>query len=261
MKRRHLFELEDQAWFPTTLRDLSTDYLHFIQTAMKLHEPIAPLIAEALRASECTHIVDLCSGSAGPLPALLQDLDRRGIRATATLTDLFPNLPAFARAADDGNGRITFERQPVDARAVPRHLAGLRTMFNGFHHFRPGDATAILRDAVLSRQPIAIFEVSDRSFAVLLSILLMPIFVWLATPFIRPFRWTRLLYTYPVPLVPLTCLWDGLVSQMRAYTAAELAALGAAAGAMEWRSGHVPFPRGPGRFTYLVGCPMRSSRN
>jgi hypothetical protein len=255
MKRRHLFELEDQAWFPATIRDLSTDYLHFVQTAMKLHEPIAPLIADTLRATECTHIVDLCSGSAGPLPALLRDLDRRGIRATATLTDLFPNLPAVARAVDEGNGRVAFERGRVDARAVPRHLTGLRTMFNGLHHFRPADATAILRDAAISGQPIAIFEVSNRSAATLLSILLMPIFVWLATPFIRPFRWTRLLYTYPVPLVPLTCLWDGLVSQLRAYTAAELAALGAAAGPMEWRSGHVPFPRGPGRFTYLIGRP------
>jgi hypothetical protein len=51
-------------------------------------------------------------------------------------------------------------------------------------------------------------------------------------------------------------MWDGLVSQLRAYTAAELAQLGAAAGTMEWRSGHVPFTRGPGRFTYLIGRPV-----
>lgn len=30
--RLHLFELTDQSWFPATIRDLVTDYLHFIET-------------------------------------------------------------------------------------------------------------------------------------------------------------------------------------------------------------------------------------
>ena len=55
--------------------------------------------------------------------------------------------------------------------------------------------------------------------------LLTPFAVWLMTPFMRPFRWSRLLLTYPLPLVPLTCLWDGIVSQLRAYTADELVEL------------------------------------
>ena len=257
MRRIHLFELEDQAWFPAAIRNLATDYLHFVQTAVALHRPMAPLVADALRAGRTTQIVDLCSGGAGPLPELLRDLAGRGIHATATLTDLFPNVPAFERAVAEGAGAVTFASQPVDARAVPGQLTGLRTIFNGFHHFKPDDASAILRDAAASNQPIAIFEVSQRSLLTLLSVLLTPIFVWLTTPFMRPFRWTRLLFTYPLPLVPLTCLWDGIVSQLRAYTPGELRQLGASAGSMEWRSGHVPFPRGPGRLTYLIGCPVR----
>ena len=257
MRRIHLFELEDQPWFPATIRNLATDYLHFVQTALALHRPMTPLVADALRAGRTTQIVDLCSGGAGPIPDLLRDLAGQGILATATLTDLFPNVPAFERVVAEGKGTITFASQPVDARAVPRQLTGLRTMFNGFHHFAPRDASAILRDAAASDQPIAIFEVSQRSLLTLLSALLTPIFVWLTTPFIRPFGWTRLLFTYPLPLVPLTCLWDGVVSQLRAYTPGELGQLGAQAGSMEWRSGYVPFPRGPGRLTYLIGCPVR----
>ena len=56
----------------------------------------------------------------------------------------------------------------------------------------------------------------------LIPLLLTPIYLWIATPFIRPFRWRRLFWTYVVPLVPLTCWWDGLVSQFRAYTPSEL---------------------------------------
>ena len=33
-----------------------------------------------------------------------------------------------------------------------------------------------------------------------------------ATPFVRPFRWSRLLFTYVIPLIPLLVLFDGTVS-------------------------------------------------
>ena len=255
MRRRHLIELEDQSWFPATIRDLATDYLHFAQTATSLYKAMTPLIREALEATDTTRIVDLCSGGSGPLPALIEDLGSSGMRVTATLTDLFPNLPAFERAAAASKGAIGYVRTPVDARAVPRELTGLRTLFNGFHHFRPDAAKAILADAARARQPIAIFEASRRSLTTIVPVLFMPIFVWLSTPFMRPFKWTRLFFTYLVPLVPLTCLWDGVVSQLRAYTPDELQEMGRAAGTMEWRAGYKPFPHGPGRLTYLIGWP------
>ncbi len=256
MRRFHLFEIEDQSWCPATIRDLATDYLHFIQTALPLHRAVTPLIRETLGASGTTRIVDLCSGGSGPLPAVIAGLAESGIPATATLTDLFPNIPAFESAARASRGAIDYVRAPVDARAVPRELTGLRTLFNGFHHFKPEDARAILLDAADARQPIAIFEASRRTIKTILPVLLMPLFVWIFTPFMRPFLWRRLLFTYPLPFVPLICLWDGLVSQLRAYTAEELRALAApAADRMYWRAGYTPLVAGPGLLTYLVGWP------
>ena len=99
MRRRHLIELEDQPWFPAVVRDLATDYLQFAQTASELDRAMTPLIREALAATGSTHIVDLCSGGSGPLTAVIEALRQMGIQATATLTDLYPNLPAFERAA------------------------------------------------------------------------------------------------------------------------------------------------------------------
>ena len=261
MRRLHLLELEDQAWFPATVRDLATDYLQFAQTATGMHKTMTPLIREALAAGNTTHIIDLCSGGSGPLVAVINNLRQSGIEATATLTDLFPNLPAFERAASESNGAIDYVSVAVDARAVPRELSGLRTLFNGFHHFRPADATAILADAVRANEPIAIFEFSRRSLGTVIPILLMPLFVWLSTPFMRPMTWKRLLFTYPIPAVPFTCLWDGMVSQLRAYTIDELEELGRSAGSMEWRAGSIPIARGSGRLPYLVGWPALTSRS
>jgi len=254
VRRLHLLELEDQSWFLVVVRDLATDYLQFIQTTFRLDRAMSPLVRRVMEATGERRIIDLCSGGSGPLTGLVNDLAAAGLDVQATLTDLFPNIPAFAAIAAESGGRIQFEREPVDARAVPARLTGLRTIFNGFHHFRPEDARAVLHAAAAARQPVAIFEVSERSMRSL-PVLLTPLFVWIATPFMRPFTWRRLFWTYVVPLVPFTCLWDGIVSQLRAYTVDELRAMTAGASPMHWEIGQLPIAKGRGRLTYLVGCP------
>jgi hypothetical protein len=113
----------------------------------------------------------------------------------------------------------------------------------------------VLHAAAAARQPIAIFEVSERTWRALIGILLTPLAVWLSTPFMRPWLWRRLFWTYLIPLVPLTCLWDGLVSQLRAYTLDELRAMSEGSAPMRWEAGQIPIAGGRGRLTYLVGCP------
>ena len=97
---------------------------------------------------------------------------------------------------------------------------------------------------------------SDRTWSALIAILLLtPFFVWIATPFMRPFLWRRLFWTYLVPAVPFTCVFDGVVSQLRAYTTDELRALADGSAPMRWEAGHIPIAKGRGRLTYLVGSP------
>lgn len=254
MRRFQLVELEDQPWFPAAIRDLATDYLHFLETALKLTGILVPLVERALRDSGATRIVDLCSGGSGPVPGLVRELNAGGVTVTATLTDLYPNIPAFEEIARRSDSRVTFATESVDARAVPPHLTGLRTIFNGFHHLAPDDARAVLHAAASARQPIAIFEISERSPRTI-PVVLTPLMVWAVTPFMRPFLWRRLLWTYLVPLVPFTCLWDGIVSQLRAYTPDELRDLATGSAPMRWDIGQAPIVGGRGRLTYAIGIP------
>ncbi|MGE5602930.1 MAG: hypothetical protein ACM30E_07750, partial [Nitrososphaerales archaeon] len=206
--RLHLVELEDQSWFPARIRDYATDYLRFVEAQMALHRPIAAILAGALRATQAGCIVDLCSGGAGPIPALVQDLANAGLPVRFVLTDRYPNLAAFKGAAQASGGLIEYVAEPVDARRVPPDLGGFRTLFNSLHHFRPEDASAIIRDAAEAGQPIAIIDTANRSPENIVGLFLFtPLMVLLATPLIRPFRWGRLFWTYLVPLVPLTCWW------------------------------------------------------
>ena len=261
LPRVHLIELEDLPWFPPAIRDLATDYLHFMETRFSLHLPVVPLLRQALERSASTRVVDLCSGGGGPVLALYEALIANGVAIHFALTDKYPNLPAFRRLAARHPTGISYVADAVDATKVPRTLTGFRTMFNSFHHFGPAAGREVLRSAVDARQPIGIFEIPQRSLAMTIPLLFTPVFVWVATPFIRPFRWRRLLWTYLLPLVPLTCWWDGLVSQLRAYTVSELEGLARGLGDADyvWEAGRIRLGATPGHLTYLVGIPKHGT--
>jgi hypothetical protein len=254
--RFQLFELEDLAWYPRIIRDLATDYLQFIEVKLNLHRPVVPLLADALRRSGSTTVVDLCAGGGGPVAALRKELADAGLNVRFILTDKFPNVPAFQQLSANDPAIEGF-RESVDATDVPRELTGFRTVFNAFHHFKPGDARAVLQSAVTARQPIGVFEIPERKIWIVIATVLFTPAPLIVTPFIRPFRWTRLLFTYLIPLVPLTCLWDGFVSQLRAYTPDELAGLASSLGDVgyQWNAGKVSASRGSAPLTYLIGLP------
>jgi hypothetical protein len=152
---------------------------------------------------------------------------------------------------------IRYHAQPVDAAHVDPGLPGFRTMFTAFHHFRPEEARAILTDAIRCQQGIAVFEGSARSPLGISAMLLVPLMVLLTTPFIRPFRWSRLLWTYVLPVIPLVIGFDGLVSSLRTYSIQELQALvnSLDAPSFDWQIGSVKATAGPIPVTFLIGIP------
>jgi hypothetical protein len=254
LRRVQLFELEDFAWFPKTIRDLATDYLHFVQKRFALHRPMVPLLCDALKASGAANVLDLCSGGGGPVLALYEAMTAAGISVPFTMTDRYPNLNAFDRISSLYPSGISYSVESIDATQVPRELLGMRTMFNAFHHFAPASARSVLACAVEARQPIGIFEIPDRALSTIIPLFLTPLFVAAATPFMRPFRWQRLLFTYLLPLVPFMCWWDGIVSQFRAYTVTEMLELTRGLDDYDWKAERVRIG-GAGHVTYLLGFP------
>ncbi len=98
-------------------------------------------------------------------------------------------------------------------------------------------------------------EVTSRTLRALATILLMPVFVWILTPRMRPFRWSRWLLTYLAPLIPLVVLWDGVVSCFRTRTPEELLALTRNFPQYDWQAGYA---RAHGTWlapVYLIGRP------
>lgn len=261
MKRLHLIEIEDQDWCPRSIRDAATDYLQWVLAATKPYEAIIPILATALQCSGTRHILDLCSGAAGPWIWLHPALAKQGVSVSVRLSDKYPNMDAFERATHLTPDAISYHPQPVDATQVPGQLPGFRTMFTAFHHFRPEQARAVLADAVRQRQGIGVFEITERRALPLLLTLPAPLGVLVVTPFLRPFRWSRLLWTYLIPLVPIVTVFDGLVSCLRTYSIEELRDLAGSLDASDyrWDIGTVKSKSSPITITYLIGVPNKNA--
>lgn len=260
--RLQLVEIEDQPWCPAVIRDAMTDFLRFLMETFAPYRGAAAVLARALRTLGDAQIVDLCSGGGGPWLDLVRRIPAEGGPALhVRLTDWFPNKTAFARLQAASEAAIAGDLDPVSAKDVPARLLGFRTLFTALHHFPPGEAYAVLADAVRGRQGIAVFEVTSRTPLALLGMLFLPLLVLLFTPFIRPFRWSRLFWTYLIPVVPIAVLFDGTVSCLRTYTPEELRDLVEdLQQGYEWEIGTVRSASLPSRVTYLVGLPLARSR-
>lgn len=224
MKRIHLFEFEDQQWFPVFLRNYVTDFLQFLSNKAKVYKPIIEVIHTTLSKNDTKNIIDLGSGSGGGLLWLSNELKKANPDLRILLTDFYPNTAAFEYIKKQSD-IFSYYSDPVDAKNVPEDLIGLRTQFLSFHHFRPEEGKMIVQNAVDAQQPIAIFEIQDRSISSLITMLFSPISVLIMTPFIQPFRIGRLVFTYLIPVVPMVVLWDGMVSCLRTYSVDEMRAL------------------------------------
>lgn len=258
MPRLQLTEIEDLAWCPTTVRDYATGYLRYIISLTDTYRVAAPLLVDALKRCGTSTILDLCSGAGGPWLRLQDQLRALGYPVQVTLTDRYPNSDAMEYIERLGRTDLHYSPIPTDARTASTGPTVLRTLCTSFHHFSPEDAQAILAAAVASGDGIAVLEVTERSLRALCAILPTPLFAWIGTPWIRPFRWSRLFLTYCIPLVPLLLLFDGIVSICRSYTSAELLELARAADPAsdyEWSSGQRPVPFTPMNVTYLIGVP------
>jgi len=256
--RFHLFEFEDQSWFPNIIRIGGTDYLRYLLIATEVYKPCIGLLNETLKQTGEAIIVDLCSGGGGYVEQVYNELKKITPRdISITLTDKFPNIEAYEHLQNKTSGGIRFDTRSIDAANVPHDLKGLRTIFSAIHHFHPAQVRSILQNAADNNTPIAIFDGGDKSIFGILGVLIIhPVALLLFTPFFKPFKLSRLLFTYIIPLIPLYTVWDGCASILRLYRPTELLKIAndVSPGTYKWTAGKTKSRFGL-HASYLVGIP------
>lgn len=263
MFRVHLFEWEDQDWFPDLFRRFITDHLLF--HGKRLYRPVTPKLVDLLRRTGNEKIVDICSGAGGPIPKLLSELSiRLGKPIRATLTDLYPNTDILEQTNSAVDGSLKYRAQSTSAMDCLDDFHGVRTIFSAFHHFRPSNAKKILANAVNKEAPICVFEFTERN---ILKLFVFSLATFLSgfvlTPFVGRMTFARFVFTYVIPACPLFLAWDGLVSCLRTYTLKELGMLtrDLTENGYKWESGRISVIGhiGPYKITYLIGEPREAN--
>ena len=260
MRRVQFIEIHEQPWFPSSLRDGVTDALQFGFNLIKAYAPIAPLLQSAIDSTRSRSVVDMCSGGGGPWSDFSRKLQADPPGLHIWLTDKYPNFGALQNVGAASENHITFYPGSVEAMKVPGELKGFRTMFTSFHHFVPEEARAILQNAVDASESIGIFEIARRAPSTIGLVFVFALLLFVCTPWIRPFRWSRLLWTYLVPIIPFVLLFDGVVSCLRTYRPQELREFveKLTASEYQWEIGELSTGYTP--VTYLIGYPSASAR-
>lgn len=258
LPRCQLFEFHECAWFPQSLKNAITEVLRVMCFQLRVHDAILPVIEDVLTRTKAQQIVDLCSGAGGPIVPIQQQLAKSGTPIRVFLTDKFPNQPAFRRWEELTAGLVRGHLESVPAQNVPAGLSGLRTLFNAFHHFPPDRAREILADAYRSRQPIAIFEITERTAFNTFSNFPLSFLTMLALlPRMQSRRLEWWLLTYLLPVLPLAFGWDASISCLRSYTPTDFGMLskGLEDATYHWSGGRIPVPRSTIHVNYFVGIP------
>ncbi len=227
MKRKELFEFEDFNWFPKSIRIGMTNLIMVLHKMMGTTEVLSKLILDLRQTTDFDAIVDLGSGSGGPMPEVVKTINEAHSQhqIQLILTDLHPNADKIRMLNADPESYITYHKDPVNAANLSKAPKGLKTMIASFHHMKPSIAKRILQSASESKSPILIYEIAKNNIPFVIWLLLLPIslsilvlMALVMTPFSKNLTFTQLFFTYIIPIIPLAYAWDGQASLMRTYT-------------------------------------------
>lgn len=268
MKRIQLFEFEDFSWFPSSIRTGMTNLIAVLHRMMGISEVLSNLLAGILKENNIKQIVDLGSGSGGCMPDVIEKLHQTdGLQDVRLLmTDLYPNKKIIEKFATDGNPKISYHHNSVNATDFSQIPIGLKTMVNSFHHMPPQEARKILATAKENNEPILIYEMAENNMPLLvwwlllpLSLVILMIMVLFMTPFAKSLSLKQLLFTYLIPVIPICYAWDGQASLPRMYTMKDMDELlkGLESDNYSWNKGKAFKTNGKAMGAYLLGMPNK----
>lgn len=202
-------ELEDHEWFPPLLRKFQMDFLAFTVIRFGVYEGFI----QRLRDSEMPPqpMVDLCSGSGEPAITIFRKSNRF---TRLTLTDKFPMKNFIAE------GPIEYIPNSLDVLDMQFEPDVCYTMFNAFHHFSDRDKMKIVERVSESGSEGFFVEILEPRVDTMLKVCIATTLgLILVTPFIKPFSWKRLLFTYILPVNIFTITFDGILSVIKSGSA------------------------------------------
>ncbi|MGC4103030.1 hypothetical protein [Ferruginibacter sp.] len=212
-----LKELEDHNWFPAILRRWQMEFIGNMAVWTKLYQPLAPVLQQLIQQNKITALQDTCSGSGIPAVYIHQQLANK---IPLLLTDKYPDLSFKNSEA------ITYAAPTADVLKMEFNNSACYTMYNAFHHFSNEEQQLLLKRFSEAGTSFLIAEILEPSVLNVLKIAVTGIVLQLFTaPFVRPFSWARLFFTYIIPVNLFTVTYDGIISVLKSKTVQQYAAM------------------------------------
>eukprot|EP01084_Bolivina_argentea_P262592 444121_1 len=254
--RIQYIELHEQKWCPLLFREIIITCLQsywcwfgLTNTFGSPAQTVASMIYQ--KNEQVATLLDLCSGSGGPISLIIDELNRNQMKTktTAITSDLFPNLSKWELLSLK-NANIRYCKIPVDATNVNlnkiqqnlnkqltkeiatnnEHIC-LRTIFNAFHHFSPKIATSILSDVMKCGDEFITVELGHRGGIIHFLLLVLEMVATIPALIVvqmisyvvdRHPICDVLLMVISTPIWATIFVHDGIVSCARSYKQTEL---------------------------------------
>lgn len=200
-------ELEDYSWFPLSLRRYQADYIGSLVKWLSVYQPLVAQLDELSNSTKADTIQDLCSGSG--IPAIYM-LERAKNISQMLLSDKYPD----GSFKDDQ--KLKYIKTSTDVIELVPQPGVCYTMYNAFHHFSPCEQKQLISKMAENKNGFLFAEILHPGILTIIRIVFAATVLQLLTaPFIKPFSFKRLFFTYFIPFNLLTVLYDGLISVTR----------------------------------------------
>ena len=227
MKRKHAPQIMTQKWFPAFLRTLICEFLDWFVLKVNATRPFVPVIRQGLEHARKQRFVVLQQSIGAGFNTVLPVLEEK----------------------------LEFEFVAPDA--FKANQDALYISVNSFHQYRPDQARLLLSEIATQKQAVLILEGNNNNLWQIIGMtIFVPLTVLFTGPFVRPFRFSRLIFTYLIPVLPLIIMLDGCLALLKLYAPEDLDELCSSIEVSDytWESGKKDNNRG-GKIIYLLGYP------
>jgi len=223
MKRKEIPQLTNQEWFPPILKLYINEFVTWFVGKVNAAKPFLPVVNEGLKYADKIIAMQMNVGA--------------GFESLAPLLD--KNIPV----------------EEVMLKNFTADKKGLYISVNAFHQLKPDEALDVLDKISASGNPVVIVEGNNDSLWQAFGMtVILPLSILISAPFVKPFHFGRLIFTYLIPVILLVSVLDGFIALFKLYAPADLDEMIQKIQNRNytWRSGKMDNGRG-GKIIYLIG--------
>ncbi|MGB0886903.1 MAG: hypothetical protein ACPGSL_02165 [Vicingaceae bacterium] len=225
MKRKEIKQITNLNWFPFFLKKLITEFLSWFVLKVNASKPFIPVITKILTTTKTKKIINVEFNNGAGIETVTPFLEK------------------------------DIEVLSINYNNFNTNKNGLYLFVNCFHQFSPDKAKRNLKRICESGNPIVIVEGNNDSLWQIVGMtIFVPLSVLLSAPFVKPFRISRILFTYIIPILPIVIMIDGCIALLKLYNPADLTEITSSLQNYnyKWKSGKSDNGRG-GKIMFLTG--------